>query len=80
MTLEYLERKISCTIKTLNGEFTSNSTALEGLKIASISQDNNGWLPLPRTFTRPDLPVDNITKPSQLGSGNTWKMSQIIYL
>ena len=59
-------RKTSLTIKTLNGEFKSNSTALEGLKVASISEDNNEWLPLSRTFTRPDLPVNNddITKSS----------------
>ena len=65
-------RKISLSIKTLNGEFTSNSTALKGLKVASISEDNIEWLPLPRTFTRPDLPVDNddITKLSQL---RKWK-------
>ena len=34
-------RKTSLTIKTLNGEFSSNSTALEGLKVASISEDNS---------------------------------------
>ena len=61
-------RKTSLTIKTINGEFTSNSTALEGLKIASISEDNNEWLTLPRTFSKPNLPVndDDNTKPSQL--------------
>ena len=55
-------------IKTINGQFTSNSTALKGLKVGSISEDNNEWLPLQRTFPRPDLPVDkdDITKPSQL--------------
>ena len=65
-------QKTSLTIKTLNGEFTSNSTAIEGLKVASISKDNSEWLPLPRTFTRPDLPVDNddIKKPSQF---KKWK-------
>ena len=64
-------RKTSLTIKTLNGEFISNSTALEDLKVASISEGNKEWLPLPRTFTRADLPVDNdITKPSQL---RKWK-------
>ena len=43
-------------------------TALEALEVASFSEDNNEWLPLPRTFTRPDLPVDNdnFTKQSQL--------------
>ena len=65
-------RKTSLTIKTLNGEFSSNSTALEGLKVASINEGNSEWLPLPRTFTRSDLPVgnDDITKPSQL---RKWK-------
>ena len=65
-------RKTSLTIKTLNGEFTSNSTAIEGLKVASISKDNSEWLPLPRTFTRPNLPVNNndITKPFHL---RKWK-------
>ena len=65
-------RTTSLTIKRLNGEFTSNSIALEGLKVASISGDNSEWLPLPRTFTRPDVPVDNddITKPFQL---RKWK-------
>ena len=65
-------RKTSLTIKTLNWEFTSNSTAIEGLKVASISEDNCEWLPLPRTFTRSDLPVgnDDITKPSHL---RKWK-------
>ena len=61
-------RKASLAVKTLNGEFTSKSTALEDLKVASITEDNSEWLPLPRTFTRADLLFDNddITKPSQL--------------
>ena len=59
-------RKTSLTIKTLNEEFISNSTALDGLKVASVSEGNKEWSPLPRTFTRADLPVDNddIIKPS----------------
>ena len=44
-------RKTSLTIKALNGEFISNSTALEGLKVVSISEGSKEWLPLPRTFT-----------------------------
>ena len=65
-------RKVALTIITLNGEFRSNSRAIDGLKVASISEDNSEWLPLPQKFTRPDLPVDNdnITKPSQL---RKWK-------
>ena len=60
-------RNTSLTIKTLNGKFTSNSTVVEGLKVAGVSEDNSEWLPLLRTFSRPDLPVDNgdIIKPSQ---------------
>ena len=36
------------------------------------NKDNSEWLSLPRSFTRPDLPVDNgdITKPSHL---RKWK-------
>ena len=34
-------RKTSLMIKTINGEFTCNSTALEGLKITSINEDSN---------------------------------------
>ena len=64
-------RKTSLTIKTLNREFTSNSTALENLKVASISKDNNECLPFPRTFTRLDFQVDkdDYTKSSQLRKG-----------
>ena len=51
-------KKTSLTIRTLNGEFISHSTALVGLKVASISEGNKEWLPLPRIFTRADLPVD----------------------
>ena len=40
--LEITGRKASLKIKTLNGKFTSNSTAIEGLKVASNSEDNNG--------------------------------------
>ena len=70
-------RKTSVTIKTLNEEFSSNSTALEGLKVASISEDNSEWLTSSRTITRPDLPVDNddITKPFQL---RKWKYPEKI--
>ena len=36
-------RKISLTIKTINGEFASNLAALDGLEVASISENNNEW-------------------------------------
>ena len=57
-------------IKTINGEFTNNSTASEHLEVPSISEDDNEWLSMPRTFTRPDLPGNNITKRSHL---RRWK-------
>ena len=52
-------------------EFTSNSTVLKGLEVAIISEDNNEWLSVPRTFIRTVLlGNDDITKPSQL---RKWK-------
>ena len=55
-------RKASLTIKTLNGEFTTKSTALEGLKVADqISQ----------------LAMMILQNQLNLGSESTWKMSQI---
>ena len=60
-------RKTSLTMKTLNRGFSSNSRALAGFKVTSISEANNEWLLFPRTFSRPYLAVDNddITKSSQ---------------
>ena len=42
------------------------------LEVTNINEDNNEQLPLPRRFTRPDLPGNNedITTPSQL---RKWK-------
>ena len=52
----------------MTSECISNSTPLESLEVASINEGNKEWLSLPKTFTRPDLPIDNndITKPSQV--------------
>ena len=72
-------RKTSLTIKTLNGEFISNSTALEGLKVASISEGKrNGYLfreHSPEQISQLKMMI--LQNHLSLGSGNTWKMSQI---
>ena len=42
------------------------------LQVSGINDDKNQWVPLPTTFTRDELPVDNddISKPGQL---KQWK-------
>ena len=66
------ETKTSITIKAINGEHTSSSMAIEDLQVADINNVEGGWIDLPKTYTKPDLPVDNadITQPSQL---KQWK-------
>ena len=65
-------RETSVTIKTINGEIKSPSKAIDGLQVSGINDDKGQWVPLPTTFTRAELPVDNddITKPGQL---KQWK-------
>ena len=65
-------RKTSITIKTINGEHTSSSIAIEDLQVANTNNEEDGWIDLPKTYTKPDLPVDNadVTQPSQL---KQWK-------
>ena len=65
-------RETSVTIKTINGKIKSPSKAIDGLQVSGINDDKSQWVPLPTTFTRADLPVDNddITKPGQL---KQWK-------
>ena len=52
-------RKTSVTIKAINGEHTSSSMAIEDLQVANINNVEGGWIDLPKTYTKPDLPVDN---------------------
>ena len=61
-------RKTSVTIKNKNGEHTSSLMALEDLQVASINNVEGRRIDLPKTYTKPDLPVDNadITQPFQL--------------
>ena len=65
-------RKTSITIKTINGEHTSSSMVIEDLQVANTNNEEDGWIDLPKTYTKPDLPVDkaDVTQPSQL---KQWK-------
>ena len=65
-------REKSVTIKTINGEIKSPSKAIDGPQVSGINDHKIQWVPLPTTFTRAELPVDNddITKPGQL---KQWK-------
>ena len=51
-------KKTSVTTKTLNGEVTNQSMVIEGLKVSKKNGKPNEWLQLPKTFTKPSLPVD----------------------
>ena len=61
-------RKTSVTIKTINGESSSNLMAIEDLQTSNINNVEGGWIDLPKTYKKPDLPVDNadITQTSHL--------------
>ena len=54
-------RKTSITIKTMNGEVTKSSEALEDLEVAQASNGKaeRVWVKLPCTYTQEDLPVDS---------------------
>ena len=68
-------RKTSLTIKTLNGEFISNSTALKGLKVASISEGNKEYYLFqehsPEEISQLTMMI--LQNHLSLGSGNTGK-------
>ena len=61
-------RKRSITIKTINGEHTRSSLTIEDLQVANKNNVEGGWIDLPETYIKSDLPVDNadIAQPSQL--------------
>ena len=57
------------TVRTLNGEETIKTQAIEGLKAAQIgNEDKKCWINLPKCFTRDSLPVDSeeIITPDQI--------------
>ena len=54
-------RKTSITVKTMNGEVTKSSEALEDLEVvlASNGKAERVWVKLPCTYLQEDLPVDS---------------------
>ena len=49
----------SITIKTLNGDVTNTSVAVEGLKVcAAAASGRNRWVKIPKAFSRDELQVD----------------------
>ena len=50
-------RKTTLNLKTLNGEGSESTTAIEGLQVVG-SKDGSTWIKLPRIYTRKHLPVD----------------------
>ena len=49
--------KITLNLKTLNGERSESTTAIEGLQVAG-SKDGSTWIKMPRIYNRKHLPVD----------------------
>ena len=50
-------RKTTLNLKTLHGERSESTTAIEGLQAAG-SKDGSTWIKLPRIYTRKHLPID----------------------
>ena len=50
-------RKTTLNLKTLNGERSESTTAIEGFQVAG-SKDGSSWIKLPKIYTREHLPVD----------------------
>ena len=55
--LVHWENQDTLSLKTLHGERSENTSAIEGMQIKGISGDCN-WLILPKLYARKDLPVD----------------------
>ena len=49
--------KTTLNLKTLNGERSESTTAIEGLQVAG-SKDGSTWIKMPRIYNRKHLPVD----------------------
>ena len=49
-------QKISITVKTLTGEENHTMFALEGLRVCSQLGLNQGWISLPKAYTKEDQP------------------------
>ena len=61
-------RKTSINIKTLNGEVTSKSSVINGLKVADSRNSSEDWLEFSDTYTKQYLPVgkEDVATPSKL--------------
>ena len=57
-TLQIRGQKTSITVKTLTREENHTTFALEGLRVCSQLGLNQGWISLPKPYTKEDLPVD----------------------
>ena len=51
--------KTSVSVKTLTGEETHSSFAIDGLKVSRSSGLSAEWIDIPKAFTKDDLPVDS---------------------
>ena len=59
----------SISIKTLNGDVSNTSVAVEGLKVcAAPASGKNGWVKIPKAFSWDELQVDgeDIATPEKL--------------
>ena len=65
--MQTLGRKITPNLKTLNGERSESTIAIDGLQIAG-SKDGSSWIKLPRIYTRKHLSVDKkeVAKPEMI--------------
>ena len=58
-TMEIDGTPTSITIKTLNGNVTNASVAVEGLKVCgAAASGKNRWVKKPKAFSRDELQVD----------------------
>ena len=55
--IQTLGQKTTLYLKTLNGDRSEPTTAIDGLQVGG-SKDGNTWIKLPRIYTRKHLPVD----------------------
>ena len=69
--------KTSVSVKTLTGERTHTSFAVDGLKVSRTSGLDAEWINIPKAYTKVDIPVDSseIATPEKM---KKWKYLQEI--
>ena len=72
-------RRISITIKTLNGEITNESSVISGKKVASSRDSSEDWLKLPDIYTKKYLPVGKEDVATPLKLKNWGHLERILY-